>query len=225
MTLILAHRGAALDLAENTVSSIREAARLGADGVEVDVRTTADGALVLSHDPVIGGMEVARTALVRLRKIELPGGERVTTLEEALGVAEGMFVNLELKWPFDEEAMVEGLVDRTSGFGGPLLISSFYFPVLPLVAGAMPSVEVGVLTGAEYDPDSLHGIEQASRGGFPVVLPQDPAVSRGAVERAHSAGLRMIAWTVKGPMRIRELAAFGIDGIITDDPASARSAL
>ena len=53
---ILAHRGASARARENTVEAFRLASALGADGVELDVRRTADGALVVHHDPSVDGV-------------------------------------------------------------------------------------------------------------------------------------------------------------------------
>src|SRR5436305_5677398 len=85
--LVLAHRGASRRAPENTIEAFRLARELGADGVELDVRRTSDGVLVLSHDPVIEGF-----GLVVEHPFEHLRAERplVPTLEEAFDALGGM---------------------------------------------------------------------------------------------------------------------------------------
>jgi glycerophosphoryl diester phosphodiesterase len=61
VTDVYAHRGAHLNTRENTLDAFREARALGVAGVELDVRGTADGALVVHHDPVVEQMVIAHT--------------------------------------------------------------------------------------------------------------------------------------------------------------------
>ena len=88
---VLAHRGDTTAAAtENTIAAFLAAAAAGASGVELDVRRTADGALVVVHDAVVEG--VGPVADARLR--DLPAD--VAVLDEALGVLEGLVVNVEI---------------------------------------------------------------------------------------------------------------------------------
>lgn len=97
----IAHRGEHLRHPENTMPAFEEAARLGADYIEVDVRTTADGQLVLSHDATVdrctnGKGEVARMTLAEIRALDAGGkmgapftGVKIPTFDEALDFARG----------------------------------------------------------------------------------------------------------------------------------------
>ena len=96
MTLVIAHRGASRAERENTGAAFRRAGEMGADGIELDVRRTADDRLVVHHDPVLAdGRTIRSTAAT-----ELPG--HVPTLDAAIGACEGMFVNIEIKNDPDE---------------------------------------------------------------------------------------------------------------------------
>lgn len=195
---------------------------MGADWVEVDVRITSDKALVLAHDYRVQGLEVGAATLRQLRKAWHP----LATLEEGLEAATGMGVNLELKAPLpDPEEFVSLLAATAGGFDGPLLVSSFYQPILPMAAQAMHYADVGVLTGHSYDPKGRMAVTAAVEGGYRVALPEDPAVTGPLIGDAHTHGRRIITWTVNLPERIRELAGWGIDGIITDEPDRALAAL
>src|SRR5437763_7557885 len=91
MVFILGHRGAPRSARENTIEAFVEARRLGADGVELDVRRSRDGALVVHHDPVIPG----GGAIADLRVAELP--PYVPFLAAALEACAGLLVNVEIK--------------------------------------------------------------------------------------------------------------------------------
>ncbi len=90
---VIAHRGEHIRNPENSLSGIRAAIDLGADFVELDVRTTLDGRLVLMHDATVdrttnGKGAVAELTLDQIIALRL-GGEKVPTFEEALDVAHG----------------------------------------------------------------------------------------------------------------------------------------
>ena len=89
--LVIAHRGASVDRPENTVAAFAEARVQGADWVELDVRLSADGVLVVHHDA-----HLADGRLIRLvDSDDLPAD--VPSLAEAFEAAEGMGVNIEVK--------------------------------------------------------------------------------------------------------------------------------
>ena len=91
MTAVFAHRGCTEGFTENTLEAFVEARRLGADGVELDVRLTADGALAIHHDAEIPGLG----AIAELEVADLPA--HVPLLADVLAVCEGMVVNVEIK--------------------------------------------------------------------------------------------------------------------------------
>src|ERR1043166_1798802 len=87
---VLAHRGPSGYACENSLAAFREAVRLGADGVELDIHTTADGSLLIHHDPVIPGLgPISSHPLEAIRATPLPNGEPIPILEEALAMLGG----------------------------------------------------------------------------------------------------------------------------------------
>src|SRR4051794_36204313 len=110
--LVLAHRGANRVAPENTVPAMREAVDRGADGVELDVHRTADGAVVVRHDAETPGGPVGELALSDL----LRAHPDVPVLDEVLEVCRGRLVNVEIKDPAPRtaEAVVE-LLDARRG--------------------------------------------------------------------------------------------------------------
>lgn len=107
---IAAHRGAHLAYPENSIAAIEEAIRLGASVVELDVRATKDGVLVLMHDKTVnrttsGEGEVGKHTYAEIQKMHLRGatdGEMsnlfIPTLQEALRICKGkIIVDLDFK--------------------------------------------------------------------------------------------------------------------------------
>ena len=91
---VIAHRGEHLRNPENTLPAFREAIALGADFIEVDVRTSADGVLVLSHDATVdrrtnGHGEVSKLTFAELRMLDAGGGAKIPSFDEALELARG----------------------------------------------------------------------------------------------------------------------------------------
>ncbi|MGH9171953.1 MAG: glycerophosphodiester phosphodiesterase [Acidimicrobiales bacterium] len=150
MPLVLAHRGSvapARRVRENTIEAFELAAELGADGVELDVRLTADGQLVLHHDALVppeteaepgGGERSPGVRIETANRADLPGW--IPTLEEALAacLAAGMLVNVEVKSepegpsrdPDERCATAAALTCAAAGAGGRIVLSSFSIPAL-----------------------------------------------------------------------------------------------
>ncbi|MEO7371451.1 MAG: glycerophosphodiester phosphodiesterase, partial [Ilumatobacteraceae bacterium] len=91
MTQVLAHRGASKAKRENTIEAFRTAGTMGSDGVELDVRRTADRRLVVHHDPLLPDGR----AIVAVDAVELPA--YIPGLDAALDACAGMWVNVEIK--------------------------------------------------------------------------------------------------------------------------------
>lgn len=226
--LVLAHRGAhdpeSPGVRENTVEAFRRAAGLGADGVELDVRPSSDGALVVHHDAAVpDGRIIATTA-----RRDLPGW--LPDLGEALAACAGLaLVNVELKASpvepaFDPEyrsarALAELLAARQS----PVLVSSFNLAALDVFHAAAPAIPTGWLTSRGFDQERA-AADAAARGHAALNAPE-AQITPALVEAVHGLGLRLVAWTVNDGARMVELAGLGVDVLVTDDPAAARAAL
>jgi glycerophosphoryl diester phosphodiesterase len=215
---VFAHRGASARYPENTLVAFAEAARLGADGVELDVRRSADGAVVVHHDPALpGGRPISQLTVA-----DLP--ETVPLLAAALDACGDLVVNIELKdLPLEQSydpghplagLVVAALADRTER--PAVMISSFDLGAIDAVRALAPSVETAWLTPAAFDQPAA--LETAAAHGHRGLSPQHQAITETLVEAAHGLGLRITAWTVDEPERMRRLAAMGVDAIITNLP-------
>ncbi len=216
MTAVFAHRGATESCVENTLEAFAEARRLGADGVELDVRLTADGALAVHHDALIDGVG----AVAQLTVPELP--PHVPLLADALVVCEGLVVNVEIKndplevGPDAGEtvAAVTAQVIARAGWTGRVLVSSFQVSTLHAVGSADGRLPLGVLWPFLTDVDVA--LAEATEAGFRAVHPFVTEVSADLVERAHAAGLAVNVWTVNAAHDLSAFVALGVDAVITD---------
>jgi glycerophosphoryl diester phosphodiesterase len=220
---VIAHRGASRAARENTIEAFRRAGELGADAVEFDVRRTADGVLVVHHDAHLGdGRVIASTG-----SSVLP--DHVPTLAAALDAAEGMWVNVEIKNDpaepdFDPSELVAeqtmaSLVER--GEPERWLISSFRMETVDRCRALDSSIRTAWLTAPV--PDNVVELLQAH--GHVALHPWVRTLTRDVVDRCHEAGLHVNTWTCDDPDRMRELVAWGIDGICTNVPDVALSVL
>jgi glycerophosphoryl diester phosphodiesterase len=223
MTLVIAHRGASVAERENTIAAFRAARRLGADMVELDVRRTADGALAVHHDARIDG-----TPLVSLASTELP--PYVPLLADALDACEGMGVNVEIKnSPLDpdfdpDRRLATAVVELVAARGecGRVLVSSFDPVTIERVRTADPRIATAWLT---YGVEAAVAIGTCTAGGHRFWHPYERDLSPEAVAAAHTAGLGVNTWTVDDPGRMRELVAWGVDGLCTNVPDVAVAVL
>ena len=129
-TAVQAHRGSpdpVSGIRENTLAAFDRARTLGADGVELDVRMTADGGLAIHHDPVAEGSGT----ICELATSQLPA--YIPLLADALEACVGMIVNIEIKNNpnepgFDPSDRVGGDVAAlvaSMGRTGSVVVSSF----------------------------------------------------------------------------------------------------
>jgi glycerophosphoryl diester phosphodiesterase len=225
--LVIAHRGASGSFPENSVAAFAGAVDQGADGVELDVRRTADGGLAVCHDDVLPD----GTVLVETPFADLDG---VIDLATVLDVCAPLaVVNIEIKnWPEDRDfdptarladSVVELLAERSELADGRALVSCFHLPTIDRVRELAPELATGWLLGLVEDPARL--IAKAAERGHDAVHPHHVFVNEEFVATAHAAGLAVNAWTCNDPDRIQWLAEQGVDAVITDVPDVARAAL
>jgi glycerophosphoryl diester phosphodiesterase len=226
MPLVIAHRGARATERENTLAAFRAAAALAADWVELDVRRTPDGFLAVHHDAEVPGVGL----LCRVDADDRP--DWLPDLRAALDVCAevGLGVNVEVKnlageVDYDEAELLATAVARLLGSrqGDRVLVSSFNAMTVDRIRAEAPAIATGLLTLPGMD--QLGAITTAVERGYAALHPHDLAVAAELVARAHDAGLLVNVWTVDDPDRIRELADWGVDGIVTNLPDVAAAAL
>lgn len=209
--LVLGHRGAPERHLENTLASFRAAMELGADGVELDVRRTADGHLVVHHDAKLPGHSEAieQLTLDTVREARLSDGQQVPTLTEvleAIGPKARVVVELKGRSKPGPLALVLGPSEGRPG----LCVSSFNHR---MVASACAKSYPVALT---VDRDPHGSLDKAERLGARELHVRHNLIDPAFVAAARSRGLKVIAWTVDTTEEFARLSAAGADGIITN---------
>ena len=223
-TAVVGHRGWPTRFPDNTLAGLLAAAEF-ADAVEVDVRRSGDGKLILSHDPVLAGLVVSEHPWALLVEADLGSGHRPALLDEAIASLPGLGFQFEIKnlphqpgFEPDHRLALEAAQRARPGD----MVTSFNWETLAAVRRSFPEVATGVLVDAAGDVG--RGIAECLDQGHPALL---PSVFLQVLDmiRAIEMGLDVFPWVVNDPDRVIELAGIGVSGIITDDPAVTRSAL
>jgi glycerophosphoryl diester phosphodiesterase len=232
---VLGHRGSRDPGPENTVAAVDAALAAGADGVEIDVRRSADGDLVVVHDarlPRLGGRAVIRRSTADLRARGIP------LLHEVLDAWAGRGrIIIEIKNQpgqpdFDAPhertaaALVEllrarGLTGRRAG----VTVSSFDWFAIEHIRAAELGLPTGFLTMPRMSVSG--GLSYARSAGHTELHAHTSAVlaSPTAAEQARQAGVRLVTWTVTSDRAASRLRDAGVDAIICDAPADVVRAM
>ena len=246
---VIGHRGVRADAAagalrppdagaepqENTLASIEAAAEQGADGVELDVRVCGSGELVVLHDPTLervsGGADRRPVAIVpypELRRLDVGGGARIPRLADVLALARARRLGLNVEMKHDAPNRT-GIVAATARLlravdpRQPLLVSSFDPGMLAGFGAALAGVPRALLVSPDRWYPKLAYL--AWPLGVFALHPHRTLTQPSAIAAWKRAGLLVNVWTVNSPSEAQDLAALGVDGIITDAPAGIRDAL
>lgn len=226
--LAMAHRGGALETAENTLEGFRYAASLGFRYIETDVQVSRDGVVVCFHDPVVDRVSQQTGAIdswswAELAELTILGGSQLIDLESLLEELPDTFFNIDAK----SDAVVEpllGVLTRRNAFAR-VCVGTFSDERGRRIRNAEPDVICTAL-GPRGSTRLL-----LSSWGLPIETPpgdvlQLPPKYRGFdilterfISHAHDLGLAVHAWTINERREIERLLDLGIDGIMTDRPS------
>jgi glycerophosphoryl diester phosphodiesterase len=230
---IWAHRGDSAHETENTLAAFAAARAAGADGVELDVHLCRSGEAVVFHDEdlvrLAGRPErIGDLPLSEIRTVEVAGGHRIPTLEEALEATAGMELNIEIKSAqVGRAGALPGRVARAVAAAAArdrVLISSFDPWALVQTHQALPGLAMALL----FHAGEPYPVRRGWLGpwvGASALHPEHVLCSEEAVAQWRRRGFAVNAWTVDDPVRIAELARWGVDGLFCNDPLAARRAL
>jgi glycerophosphoryl diester phosphodiesterase len=214
--LVLAHRGAWDQAPQNSLAAVRRAAELGCDGIEIDVRRTVDGQMVVVHDGRVRWRPVRRLTHVGVQARMRPG--QAPLLADVLDAAAGrLLVDVELK----EDGYVEEAVVLVAQRLAPdsFVITSFQTRVLAQVKRHLPETRTGLLIA----PRAAGQAERRMRAaGADFLLPHVSLLRTGIVDWAARQGLACWLWTVNDEAAMRAAGADPrVAALITDTPARA----
>lgn len=200
------------------------AMKLGANGVELDVRRTADDQLAVHHDAHLADGR----AIVDLPAAELnsdAGGVAVPLLADVLDACSGTLVNVEIKSEREDPdfdagypiaALVVDLIAKRRDRGDEVLVTSFDADAIAAVLATDPTIRTGFLTADNDAP--LAVIDAAIAGGHGAVMPHYTMVDDAFMTRAGAADLLVGTWTVNDPDDMARMISLGVDALITDLP-------
>jgi glycerophosphoryl diester phosphodiesterase len=234
--IIFAHRGASAHAPENTLAAFELALAQRADAIELDVKLTADGQVVVIHDATVDRTtgsqgRVKDLTLVQLKSLDAGSffsekfrGEKIPTLAEVFeAVGKRTFINVELtNYNTPRDGLVEAVCTLVEQFSlqEHVMFSSFFASNLTRARARLPEVPRGLL--------ALNGLLGAwarsfgfAFGRYQALHPELKDVSRQQVQRVHRLQRRIHVWTVNAADDMRRLFRWDIDGIFTDDPQLA----
>ncbi|MHB9286333.1 glycerophosphodiester phosphodiesterase [Halobacteriales archaeon Cl-PHB] len=213
----IAHRGFAADAPENTLTAVRRAADRGAVAVEVDLRTAADGEVVVIHDETVDRVTDAAGPVDSFTATELAAlsvldsGEGIPSLS---GLLETVPSDLDLVLECKETGLAEPVAAAAERVPNRVTVSSFH-PAALAELGAISRVDRALLA-----PDAkVEVVERAVDLGCAVVHVGHESCDAAFVAEAHDAGLEVAAWTVETRAEAWRLDAAGVDGLIADTAA------
>jgi glycerophosphoryl diester phosphodiesterase len=242
---VIAHRGGAGLWPENTLYAFEKASNLGVDIIEIDVRSTSDGTLVIMHDATVerttdGTGHISEMTLAGLKKYDAgyrwstDGGKTfpmrgrgitAPTLEEVFIALPEMRFNVEPKQ--DVPSITEPLCHliRKHQMADKVVVGSFSHAIIvefrqrcPEVATSASPAEVSKFLAMQKA-----GLDRAYSA--PMQALQVPeyigglqVLNRGFVKAAHSRNLEVHVWTVNETQDMKRLIDMGVDGLMTDYP-------
>lgn len=215
--LKIGHRGARAYEPENTLRSFKKALELGVDAVELDVRRTKDGEIVVIHDAKVdrttnGKGLVSDLTLKEIKQLVTEKGEKIPTLEEALDFLDKKVkILIELKETDLENRVLNSIHEK--GLEKKVIIVSFLEEALRKVRELNDEMETGLIYTRHKNP-----IKTALELRANYLLPLYRFTHTTNVQKAHENGLKLIVWTINKQEEVSEYVKKGVDGIASDKP-------
>ncbi len=226
--LRIAHRGASGHAPENTLAAFRKAAEIGVDGIEMDIRLSADGEVIVLHDAALNRTtdtsgQVSELSLAEIRQADAGDGERVPTFAEALEeIPPDILAFVEIKAIEATERAVRIVqeMDRLD----QVVIISFNAEALRLLRSLDSRMPMGLLLGgaaATYREASSVGLDllhRAQATGTSTVSANWQLLTPEGVGDIRRRGGSVWTWTVNDVDDIRRVADMGVQAITSDYP-------
>ncbi len=221
-TKIVAHRGYwdCAGSAQNSITSLKLADKIGCYGSEFDVHLTKDGVIVVHHDQNVGKIDIQTSTYKALKKERLKNGEKIPTLEQYLDAGKDLSCKLVLeikkqKVQSHEDSLVRQCVDlvKSKGLTDRIVWISFSGKACELLHQLLPDAHIQYLLG-DWDPKTikakgLSGIDYEQK-----VLALHPEW----IKECHDLGLVVNVWTVNDLNTINQFIKAGVDFITTNAP-------
>ena len=202
------------------MAAFERALELGADAIELDVHATADGRIVVHHDPVVGPdmLLIASTPVDKVQAAGARSGIAIPFLEDVMDLARGTArLYVEVKGA-GMAALVAGILEADADW---CAVHSFDHRVATVIREVEPGIPTGILSSS-YVLDPAGALLATGARDY---WQHGALIDTDLVEAIHSAGGRVVCWTVNDPAFMQRLRRMGVDGLCTDVPGEARAAL
>jgi len=233
--ITIAHRGASSVAPENTLAAFKEAVGKGADMIELDVRLSSDGAVVVFHDLELtrttdGSGPVEDLTLAELKRLDAGSwfserfrGERIPTLEEAIQAISSSRIELCIEIKIDKgreelrRELVYGtidILDRTC-FRDRAVMASFDREAIRVSRAARPEIRAGLI----FNKDEVWAeCAEESYAGLDFLSARWNIITAERVAKAHRVGRKVIAWTVDRNEELSRVLPLSVDAVASNNP-------
>jgi glycerophosphoryl diester phosphodiesterase len=242
--LVAAHRGGAALWPENSLTAFRNALALGVDLLEADVHLTADGTVVVLHDPLLdrtttGAGAVRALTATEMARFRLRGADGqatddpVPTLAQLLDLLKPSAAELLLEIKVDDRAHSYAGIEekalalvRERQLGGRVMIMAFERETISRVRALDPGMRTVLLIGrGQVQRERVFPAEGVRWGvglGTTAMGFNHRLIDADVVAACRKAGVRLAAWTPNTEPDIQRVIGLGVDIVISDRPDLAR---
>ncbi|MFI6600999.1 glycerophosphodiester phosphodiesterase [Nonomuraea sp. NPDC050536] len=239
--LAFAHRGGALEGAENTTAAFERAVELGYAYLETDAHATADGVLLAFHDHTLDRVtdrtgRISELPYSEVRRARIGGVHEIPLLADLLGSWPRVRFNIDVKETAAIEPLAEA-VKHTNAYDR-ICLTSFSDQRLLMartamgreVCSALGPRGVAALRAAATTSGYGRLLTGLARSGVPCAqvptgLRGLPVTTRSFIRTAHAVGMQVHVWTINDQARMERLLDLGVDGIMTDNISGLRDVL
>jgi glycerophosphoryl diester phosphodiesterase len=236
-TSIVAHRGGSMLAPENTIAAFKNAMKIGAAWIELDVHKTSDKVTVVIHDNTLdrttsGKGPVDKISFEKLRSYDAGikfsdkfAGEKVPTLDETLALIKGKCnLLIEIKNP-DKTGEIEkdvvSLIQKHKAWAWCVVQSFNYQSVLKV-----HQLDAQIKTALLFVKPDIEKIKNDTETSFlSGINIYHRFAGKKTIEKIHGLDKTVFVWTVNHPKRIQKMVENGVDGIMTDEPLMMKELL
>ncbi|MGN0374662.1 MAG: glycerophosphodiester phosphodiesterase family protein [Butyrivibrio sp.] len=231
-TGVMAHRGCSYNAPENTMLAFENAVNAMADYIELDVHETADGEIVVIHDPSLKrttgvNEKVWNVNYEEIRTLDAGSyfGEDeafaecyIPTLREVMEFTKDKIkLNIEIKLSDNEPHLVEKVVALIQEFEytEDCYVTSMSYEALKEIKNIDPNIKTGYVLTLAYG--NFYNLDYCDAFSINAAY-----VNKNMVDAIHNRGKEIFVWTVNSRSKAREMTAIGVDAVITDNPVMAK---
>lgn len=202
------------------MAAFLDAMQTGIQWLELDVRLSRDGELLVYHDATIGGIALAEMTAAEALAEGRKSGLELPRLREVLRAARGRAASpsgppglfIECKDAGAEQPLADLLL--AENYQARAVVISFQLSLVRDLKRLLPEVPTGILCSRRL----THPLGALREAQANILLPRHPLVSHALVEEMHAAGHEVVTWTVNREREMARMIRAGVDGIITDRP-------